>query len=130
MVKKEEMFHYLWPTLLNPIIPLLSYTAIGFAIGSWIKNNVAAFASTLGAIIFIDIGRAIIPGGDKIIGWLPSAHLPSPFGGHSFLTFYCNMVQGVSNSTNPYINLSIEAPLIWLVIMIILAVIALNRKAG
>jgi ABC-type multidrug transport system ATPase subunit len=130
MVKKEEMFQYLWPVLLNPIIPLFSYTAIGFAIGSWIKNNVGAFASTLGAIIFIDIGRAIIPGGDKIIGWLPSAHLPSPFGGHSFLTFYCNMVQGVSNTVNPYVNLSIEAPLVWLVIMIILAVIALNRKAG
>jgi ABC-type multidrug transport system ATPase subunit len=130
MVKKEEMFQYLWPALLNPIIPLFSYTAIGFAIGSWIKNNVGAFASTLGVIIFIDIGRAVIPGGDKIIGWLPSAHLPSPFGGHSFLTFYCNMVQGVSNATNPYVNLSIEAPLVWLVIMIILAVIALNRKAG
>ncbi len=130
LVKREDMFNYLWPVLLTPIIPLLSYTAIGFAIGSWVKNNVAAFASTLGAIVFIDIGRAVIPCGDKTIGWLPSAHLPSPFGGHSFLTFYCNMVQGVSNAVNPYANLSIKAPLVWLVLMIVLAMIALNRKAG
>ena len=130
LVKREDMFNYLWPLLLTPIIPLLSYTAIGFAIGSWVKNNVAAFASTLGAIVFIDIGRAVIPYGDKTIGWLPSAHLPSPFGGHSFLTFYCNMVQGVSNAVNPYANLSIKAPLVWLVLMIVLAMIALNRKAG
>ena len=130
LVRKEEMFHYLWPVLLNPIVPLLSYSAIGFAIGSWIKNNVGAFASTLGAIVFIDIGRAIIPGGDKAIGWLPSAHLPSPFGGHSFLTYYCNMVQGVSNAVNPYADLSIKAPLFWLVLMTIFAMIALNRKAG
>ena len=130
MAAKEEMYRYLWPTLLNPIIPLFSYAAIGFAIGSWIKNNVAAFAGTLGAIVIIDIGRAIIPGGDKAIGWLPSAHLPSPFGGHSFLTFYCNMVQGVSNAENPYANLSIITPTIWLALMIIIAMIALNRKAG
>lgn len=130
LVTKEEMFNYLRPVLMNPILPLLSYTAVGFAIGSWIKNNVGAFATTLGAIVLIDIGRAIIPGGNKTIGWLPSSHLPSPFGGHSFLTFYCNMVQGVSNAANPYADLSIEAPLIWLVLMAALAVIALNRKAG
>lgn len=130
MVKKEEMFNYLRPVLLSPIIPLFSYTAIGFAIGSWIKSNVGAFASTLGAIVLIDLGRAIIPGGDKSIGWLMSAHLPSPFGGHSFLSFYCNTVQGVSNSSNPYANLSIVTPLIWLVIMTVLAMVALKRKAG
>ena len=130
LVQKKEMFHYLWPALLNSIIPLFAYTAIGFAIGSWIKSNVGAFATTLGTIVFIDIGRAIIPGGDDAIGWLPSAHLPSPFGGHSFLTFYCNVVQGVSNAVNPYADLSLKAPLIWLVVMILLAMIALNRKAG
>ena len=130
LITKEEMYHYLWPVLLNPIIPLLSYTAIGFAIGSWVKSNVAAFASTIGAIVFIDISRAVIPGGDNIIGWLPSAHLPSPFGGNSFLTFYCNIVQGVSNAANPYADLSWQTPLIWLILMTILAIIALNRKAG
>ncbi len=130
LVIKEEMLNYLRPVLLSPILPLLSYTAIGFAIGSWIKNNVGAFATTLGSIVLIDIGCAIIPGGNNTIGWLPSAHLPSPFGGHSFLTFYCNMVQGVSNAANPYADLSVIAPLFWLVLMIVLAVIALNRKAG
>ncbi|MBN2591152.1 MAG: ATP-binding cassette domain-containing protein [Sedimentisphaerales bacterium] len=130
LVAKKEMYSYLWPVLLNPILPLLSYTAMGFAIGSWIKNNVGAFASTLGAIVFIDIGRAIIPGGSKTIEWLPSAHFPSPFGGHSFLTYYCNMVQGVSNAANPYADLSVLAPLVWLILMMIFAMIALNRKAG
>ena len=130
LITKREMYSYLWPTLLNPIIPLLSYTAIGFAIGSWVKNNVAAFAGTLGFIVLIDIGRAIMPGGDSSVGWLPSAHFPSPFGGHSFLTFYSNMVQGVSNAANPYANLSLIAPLVWFAVMIILAIIALNRKAG
>jgi ABC-2 type transport system ATP-binding protein len=128
LVKKEEMFHYLWPALLTPIIPLLSYTAIGFALGSRIRNNVGAFAGALGAIIFIDIGRTVLPNG--VTGWLPSAHLPSPFGGHSFLTFYCNIVQGVSNATNPYANLSIVAPLVWLVLLTVLSMAALNRKAG
>jgi len=129
LVKKEEMFHYLWPVLWAPIIPLLSYTAIGFALGSWIKNNVGALATTLGVILLIDLGRVLMTL-DAHIGWLPSAHLPSPFGGHSFLNFYSNMVQGVSNATNPYAYLSVATPLAWLVVMGVLATIALKRKAG
>ncbi|MCP4455524.1 MAG: ATP-binding cassette domain-containing protein [Planctomycetes bacterium] len=129
LVKREEMFGYLWPALWAPIIPLVSYTAIGFALGSWIKNNVVALASTLGVILLIDLGRVFVTA-EKHMGWLPSAHLPSPFGGHSFLRFYCNMVQGVSNASNPYAYLSLVAPLVWLVLMVVLATVALKRKAG
>jgi hypothetical protein len=129
LVKKEEMFRSLWPVLYNPILPLFAYTALGFALGSWIKNNVVALAATLGAILLMDVGRAFLMS-DSYIGWLPSAHLPSPFGGHSFVAFYCSVVQGVSNATNPYASLSVAAPLVWLVIMMVLAAIALKRKAG
>jgi ABC-2 type transport system ATP-binding protein len=129
LVKKEEMFDYLWPVLWAPILPLISYTAIGFALGSWIKNNVAALASTLGVILLLDLGRVFVTI-EKHIGWLPSAHLPSPFGGHSFLRFYCNIVQGVSNASNPHAYLSLVTPLVWLVLMMVLATMALKRKAG
>jgi ABC-2 type transport system ATP-binding protein len=129
LVNKHEMFAALWPMLRSPIPGLISYTAIGFALGSWIKNNVAALASTLGVLGLIDLGRAFITV-DKYIGWLPSAHLPSPFGGHSFLRYYCNVVQGVSNASNPYAYLSMVTPLVWLVVMLLLATVALKRKAG
>ena len=102
---------------------------IGFALGSWIKNNVAALASSLGVMLLFDLGRVFITV-EKHIGWLPSAHLPSPFGGHSFLRFYGNMVQGVSNATNPYATLSLVTPLVWLILMLALATVALKRKAG
>jgi ABC-type multidrug transport system ATPase subunit len=129
LIKKEEMLRVLWPVLYTPILPLIAYTALGFALGAWIRNNVAALVATLGAILLLDVGRAFVPM-DSLIGWLPSAHLPSPFGGHSFVAFYCNVVQGVSNATNPYASLSIAAPLAWLAIMMVLAAIALKRKAG
>lgn len=129
LVKKEEMLRSLWPVLYSPILPLIAYTAIGFAWGSWLRNNVVALAATLGTILLLDVGRAFLTT-DSTIGWLPSAHLPSPFGGHSFVTFYCDVVQGVSNATNPYASLSIKAPLVWVVIMTVLAAVALKRKAG
>jgi ABC-2 type transport system ATP-binding protein len=129
LVKKEEMFRSLWPVLYTPILPLFTYTAIGFALGSWIRNNVAALAATLGAILLMDVSRAFLSA-DSLIGWLPSAHLPSPFGGHSFVTYYCNVVQGVSNATNPFASLSVAAPLVWLAVMVILSAIAMKRKAG
>ena len=129
LVKKEEMFQFLRPVLWAPILPLVSYTAIGFALGSIIKNNVVALATTLAAMLLLDLGRVFITV-EKYIGWLPSAHLPSPFGGHSFLRYYNNMVQGVSNATNPYAYLSLATPMVWLALMMILAVIAIKRKAG
>jgi hypothetical protein len=129
LVSKKEMFHYLRPALWLPILPLLAYTAIGFALGSWIKNNVGALTTTLGVILIIDVGRVFIPS-EEYIGCLPSAHLPSPFGGHSFLRFYGDMVQGVSNATNPHADLSIITPLVWLVLAMALATIAIKRKAG
>jgi len=129
LVSKEEMFLYLRPVLWLPILPLLAYTSIGFALGSWIKNNVGALTTTLGAILIFDLGRVFIPG-EEYVGCLPSAHLPSPFGGHSFLRFYGDMVQGVSNATSPHANLSIMTPLVWLVLAMVLATAALKRKAG
>jgi hypothetical protein len=129
LVKKEEMLRSLWPVLYTPILPLFAYTAIGFAWGSWLRNNVVALAATLGMILLLDAGRAFLTTASTI-GWLPSAHLPSPLGGHSFVTFYCDVVQGVSNATNPYASFSIKAPLVWMVIMTVLAAIALKRKAG
>jgi hypothetical protein len=77
----------------------------------------------------MDLGRAFMPS-DTSIGYLLAAHLPSPFGGHSFLQFYCLSVQGVSNTSNPYAYLSVTVPLIWLGVMTVLAVVALQRKAG
>jgi ABC-type multidrug transport system ATPase subunit len=129
LVQKTEMLNYLRPTLLAPLLPLVAYTALGFALGSWARNNVAALTSTLGIVLLLDLGRAFVPVG-KYIGWLPSAHLPSPFGGESFLRYYCDMVQGVSNATCPYADLSVITPLAWLVLMMCLACVALKRKAG
>lgn len=129
LVKKVEMLQYLRPVLWAPILPLVSYTAIGFGLGCVIKNNVAALATTFGAMLLLDLGRVFITV-EKYVGWLPSAHLPSPFGGHSFLRYYCNMVQGVSNATNPHAYLSLATPVVWLVLMMALATIAIKRKAG
>jgi ABC-2 type transport system ATP-binding protein len=129
LVKKDEMLRYLWPALYAPILPLIAYTAIGFTLGSWIRNNVVALVGTLGAMLLMDVARAFFTSA-ATVAWLPSAHLPSPFGGHSFLKFYCDAVQGVSNSTNPYAYLSLAAPLVWLVMMMLLAAVALKRKAG
>ena len=129
LVKKADMLHYLWPALYSPVLALMAYTAIGFSLGSWIRNNVAALTGTLGTILLLDLGRAVIPVRETI-GWLPSAHLPSPFGGHSFLRFYSDMVQGVSNATNPYADRAILTPLIWLICAMVLASISIKRKAG
>lgn len=129
LVAKDEMMHYLWPLLWMPILPLLSYLALGFALGSWIKNSVVALTTTLGAILLIDLGRGFFTQ-ERIIGWLPAAHLPSPLGGHGFVQFYRDVVQGVSNAVNPYGDQAILVSSVWVVGALVLAVVAMTRKAG
>jgi ABC-2 type transport system permease protein len=56
LIKKEEMLRVLWPVLYTPILPLIAYTALGFALGAWIRNNVGALVATLGTILLLDVG--------------------------------------------------------------------------
>lgn len=128
LVKREVMFDCLWSLLGTTILPLLAYASLGFAFGSWIKTNIGALVTTLGAVLVLDLGRAFVP--TERVGWLLSAHMPSPLGGHSFVQYYCDSVQGVSNAVNPHVAQSLTTPLLWLALSMVLAVIALKRKAG
>jgi ABC-2 type transport system ATP-binding protein len=129
LVEREAMWELLGSVLSAPMLPLISYAGMGFAIGSWINSGVGALSTTLGAILVLDLGRAFVPY-EGLCGWLPSAHLPSPLGGHSFVQYYCDMVQGVSNATQPHAALSLATPLVWLAVTVALAAWALKRKAG
>lgn len=129
LVTREAMFACLWPVLYGPILPLVCYAGIGLALGSWIRNSVGALVITLGAVLVLDLGRLLIVS-VEVLGWLPSAHLPSALGGHSAVQYYCDMVQGVSNATNPHVSLALVAPLVWAVLAVVAAVAALQRKEG
>ena len=129
LVSKSEMMAELGPVLWKPILPLLAYLSLGFALGSWIKNNVAALTATLGALIVIDLGRGFFVR-EQMVGWLLSSHLPSALGGHCFLQYYCDVVQGVSNAVDPYAAWTLVVPLTWLVVTLVSALVALIRKAG
>ncbi len=129
LVQQPEMFQALRSTLWAPILPLMAYIALGFALGSCIKNNVVALTTTLGVLLLLDLGRAFMPG-QEAIGWLLSAHLPSPLGGHSFLRYYTEVVQGVSNATHPYAHLAVIVPSLWWAAAMVPAMIAIKRKAG
>lgn len=129
LVEKQEMMGYLRAVLWAPILPLIAYTALGFGLGSWIRSNVGALGSCLGSIVLLDLARMFVSDQAKA-GWLLSAHLPSPLGGQSFLRYYCDVVQGVSNAANPYAYGSVTVPIVWGVCLLGLAVIGIHRKAG
>ncbi len=129
LVTREGMFACLWPVLYGPILPLIGYTAIGLALGSRIRNSVGALVTTLGAVLVLDLGRVLVPS-EEAVGWLPSAHLPSALGGHSAVQYYCDMVQGVSNASNPHDSLAVITPLAWAVVAVVGAAGTLQRKEG
>ena len=129
LVEKQEMLGYLRDVLWRPILPLIAYTALGFGLGCWIRNNVVALGSCFGGVVLLDLARMFVPDQTKV-GWLLSAHLPLPLGGHSFLRYYSDMVQGMSNAMNPYAHDSVMVPIVWCVCLLGLAVIGIRRKAG
>ena len=129
LVEKQEMMGYLRNVLWLPILPLIAYTSLGFGLGSWIRNNVVALGGCLGGVVLLDLARMFFPDQAKA-GWLLCAHLPSPLGGHSFLRYYCDLVQGMSNAANPYAHGAVIVPIVWCVCLLGLAIIGIHRKAG
>lgn len=106
----------LWPdlrlALLAPLVPLLAYAAIGFLAGSLARAGAAALAVALGTGVVLDLARTFVRafGGRSV---LLSDHVPSPLSDTSFVSFYVDVAQGVSNASFQHGLASVWVPAVW-----------------
>jgi ABC-type multidrug transport system ATPase subunit/ABC-type transport system involved in multi-copper enzyme maturation permease subunit len=126
--KESLMWPQLGHALVAPLLPLASYVALGFLAGALARGAAGALALALGLVAFLDLSRTIARGlGWE--GWLPSAYLPSPLGDTSYLRFYSDVVQGISNTEFAYARTSLVVPAVWTVACLALATWLLSRRS-
>ena len=127
LVPAEELWPHLKGALLSPLPGLAAYAGVGFLAGAVARTAAGALALALGSVLLLDLSRAFARG-YGVEGWLPSAYLPSPLGDTSFLKFYADVTQGVSNTAFAYADTALVVPLTWSLLAFALSGLILSRR--
>jgi ABC-2 type transport system ATP-binding protein len=128
LARASDLLPELRRALTVPLLPLFAYSALGFLAGAVARTAAGALAFGLGLFAFLDLVRTIARG-LRMEGWLPSAYLPSPLGDTSFLAFYADVAQGVSNANFAFADTALAVPLTWGALAFGLAVLVLSRRS-
>ncbi len=128
LVAAGDLVPELRRALAAPLLPLVAYCAIGLCAGALARGAAGALALGLGLFALLDLARTLARG-FGLEGWLPSAHLPSPLGDTSFLSYYSDVAQGVSNAHFDYAATALAAPALWAVSAFALSVLLVTRRS-
>jgi hypothetical protein len=128
LTRASELWPELWRALASPLLPLVAYASIGLACGAALRTGAAALATALGLGVVLDLSRAILREvGAR--GGVPSDYLPSPLSDTSFVRFYVDVSQGVSNATFEHAGRAFLVPFAWAVLCFVLAHGTLARRS-
>jgi hypothetical protein len=112
---------------LAPILPLCAFGALGLGASALTRTGASALAVALGAAIGLDLSRGVLRGLE--LEWsVPSTYLPSPLGDRSFMQYYVDVAQGVSNALYELESTSVLVPMAWIVLGVVLASFVLGRR--
>ncbi|HZO09970.1 MAG TPA: ATP-binding cassette domain-containing protein [Myxococcota bacterium] len=128
LVAAEELVPELRRALAAPLLPLIAYSALGLFAGALARGAAAALALGLGLYALLDLTRTVARG-FGLEGFLPSAYLPSPLGDTSFLAYYADVAQGVSNAHFDFAASAVAAPVAWAALALASAVYLLARRS-
>jgi len=144
LVPASDLWPKLWHALAAPVLPLISALGIGFLAGAFARTAAGALGLAFAALFVLDLGRGIARG-FGFERWLHSAYLPSPLGDTSFLHFYSDLSQGISNTSFEYgaplfaklgtgplaqaLSSDIAVPALWIVATFLLAAILLAKRS-
>jgi len=120
--------------LAAPALALLGFSALGFLLGSCTRGAASALGLAIGAQLGLDLAR-VVARGFGAEGWLLPAYLPSPLGDASYLHYFADRAQGISNSVFDFgsswagVPQDFAFPLCWFVACIALSAILLDRRS-
>lgn len=123
----SELWQDLGAALASPLPALIAWSAVGVFVSTLVRSGALALALGLCTYVFTDLARALARG-SAAEGWLLSAHLPSPLGDTSFLSYYADLAQGISSAQLRHADTLFTAPLVWCGLALLLSMFALSRK--
>jgi len=127
LVAAEELRPELQRAVLSPILPLCAFATLGLGASALPRTGASALALGLAAAVALDLGRGVLRGFD--LEWLvPSTYLPSPLGDRSFMQYYVDVAQGVSNALFELADTSVLVPAVWIAFGLVLATVVLRKR--
>jgi len=126
LVGANEIWPDFWRALVSPLLPLAAYAGIGFLAGALVRRGATALAFALGTGIFLDLGRDFARR-SWLEAWLPPAYIPS-LGRTSFLDYFLEVSQGMSNTKFLFGSTQVVAPLAWVLVTFGLALVVFRRR--
>ena len=116
-----------WPLvpelLLSPMLPLLAFAGIGFAVGAMVRRGVQALGITLFVLVALEFLRV-----DALAAWLPSTFLPSPLHHSSYAAYFVDVSLGSAEAMFRFGRTAIITPLAWIAGTLAIAGAMLARK--
>ena len=134
LISAAELRPELARAVCAPAAALLGFSALGFLLGSCTRGAASALGLAVGALLGLDLARVVARGFDAE-GWLLAAYLPSPLGDASYLHYFADRAEGISNSVFDLgsswagVPQDFAYPLCWFVACIALSAILLARRA-
>jgi ABC-type multidrug transport system ATPase subunit len=134
LVTAAELRAELVRALAVPPAALLGCLGLGFLAGAWVRSAAGALGLALGALLAVDLARAAARG-LGVEGWLLTAYLPTPLGDTSYVQYFADRAQGISNAfftldvSLAGVPLDLACPLLWAVVCAVLSAILLARRA-
>jgi ABC-2 type transport system ATP-binding protein len=120
--------------LAAPLAALLGFLTLGFLAGSCTRGAANALGLAFGVLLGLDLAR-VVARDFGAEGWLLSAYLPTPLGDTSYLHYFADRAQGISNSAFAFgaswsgVPQDLACPVLWAVVCVALSVILLARRA-
>jgi ABC-2 type transport system ATP-binding protein len=119
-----------WPAfraaLLAPLLPLLGFVGLGFAIGSLLRTGATALGVTIGAVLALDLSRGLLPVAWQ--GWTLSSYLPTPLGDRSEVHAVRLLAEGATNAVFQFAHLRYLAPPLWLLLCALAGLVCLKLR--
>jgi ABC-type multidrug transport system ATPase subunit len=129
----------LWPELRRAVASqtpvLFAYYGLGLLAGAVARTAPGALGFAIALVLGTDLLRGVARS-FHFEGWLLAAYAPSPLGDTSYLNYFSERAQGISNAVFRFashnlagLDASLAVPLVWLAGAVALSIFLLHRRA-
>ncbi len=134
LVAAQELWPQLRTALWSQIPVLMAYSALGLFAGAFARTAPGALGLSIALVLGTDLARTLA----RSFGlepWLLSAYAPSPLSDTSYLNYFAERAQGISNAAFRFqhealagVELSLAVPCLWLLLATLAAIALVQRR--
>ncbi len=127
LLSTGEAWPVFWEALRAPFLPLAAAAAIGFAVGSLLRNAAGALGLSLAVWLGLDLARGFLAP-LKADAWLPTTYLPSFLDERSAMDTAATQLDGAANATFDHGATALLVPAVWIVVCLLIGFLRFRTR--